>query len=109
MPKLHVRRSFSSWSSCVGAAQGLHQARRLAEEMMTPAHAGRTDLEECLDYLAIHWQEDLDVPPGDLSPTWEPLVFEEETAWRARSGQCLTHHRGSATQHPRASRSSGRI
>src|SRR3972149_7614241 len=58
------------------------------EEMMTLLMEDcRKDLEECLDYLAEYWQEDLDVPPEDSTVRLEeggPDVFEEETAWRGR-------------------------
>ncbi len=47
----------------------------------------RKDLDECLDYLAEDWQEDLDVGPEEVAARIEdvaPEVFEEETAWRSR-------------------------
>ena len=57
----------------------------------------RKDLEECLDYLAEYWQEDLDVPPEDVAARLEdvaPDVFEDETAWRSRlEEEYLTYHR----------------
>ena len=57
----------------------------------------RKDLEECLDYLAEYWQEDLDVPPEDATARLEdvaPDVFEEEMAWRSRlEEEYLTYHR----------------
>jgi hypothetical protein len=57
----------------------------------------RKDMEECLDYLAEYWQEDLDVPPEDVAARLEdvaPDVFEDETAWRSRlEEEYLTYHR----------------
>jgi hypothetical protein len=57
----------------------------------------RKDLEECLDYLADYWQEDLDIPPEEINERLEdvaPDVFEEESAWRARlEEEYLTYHR----------------
>ncbi len=57
----------------------------------------RKDLEECLDYLADYWQEDLDIAPEEMTARLEevaPDVFEEETAWRARlEEEYLTYHR----------------
>src|SRR6266508_3557359 len=41
----------------------------------------RKDLEESLDYLADYWQEDLDIPPEEMTSRLEevaPDVFEEE-------------------------------
>jgi hypothetical protein len=57
----------------------------------------RKDLEECLDYLADYWQEDLDISPEEMNERLEdiaPDVFEEETSWRARlEEEYLTYHR----------------
>jgi hypothetical protein len=57
----------------------------------------RKDLEECLDYLADYWQEDLDIPPEEIAARLEdiaPDVFEEETAWRSRlEEEYLNYHR----------------
>ena len=57
----------------------------------------RKDLEECLDYIADYWQEDLDVPPEDVGSRLEevaPEVFEEEMNWRGRlEEEYLTYHR----------------
>jgi hypothetical protein len=57
----------------------------------------RKDLEECLDYLAEFWQEDLDLPPEETEARLEdvaPDVFEEETSWRARlEEEYLGYHR----------------
>ncbi len=57
----------------------------------------RKDLEECLDYLADYWQEDLDIEPEETGSRLEevaPDVFEEETSWRQRlEEEYLTYHR----------------
>jgi hypothetical protein len=57
----------------------------------------RKDLEDCLDYLADYWQEDLDISPEEMGSRLEdvaPDVFEEETSWRARlEEEYLTYHR----------------
>lgn len=57
----------------------------------------RKDLEECLDYLAEYWQEDLDLPPEEVTARLEdvaPDVFEDETSWRSRlEEEYLTYHR----------------
>lgn len=45
----------------------------------------RRELEECLDYLADYWMEDLDIDPEDVGKRLEevdPEVFAEESAWR---------------------------
>jgi len=47
----------------------------------------RKDLEDCLEYLADYWQEDLDIDPEDMERRLEevaPEVFTEEDAWRRR-------------------------
>lgn len=57
----------------------------------------RKDMEECLDYLAEFWQEDLDVPPEEATARLEdvaPDIFEDETSWRARlEEEYLSYHR----------------
>jgi len=57
----------------------------------------RKDLEDCLDYLADYWQEDLDVDPLDTDRRLEdvdPDVFAEEDAWRRRlEEEYLSYHR----------------
>jgi hypothetical protein len=57
----------------------------------------RKDLEDCLEYLADYWQEDLDIDPGDLDRRLEevaPEVFSEEDAWRRRlEEEYLNYHR----------------
>lgn len=56
----------------------------------------RKDMEECLDYLAEFWQEDLDVAPEEVTARLEdvaPDVFEDETSWRARlEEEYLSYH-----------------
>ncbi len=45
----------------------------------------RRQLEECLDYLADYWREDLDLDPQDMDKRLEevdPELFQEEDAWR---------------------------
>ena len=47
----------------------------------------RKDLEDCLEYMADYWQEDLDVDPEDVDGRLEdvaPEVFAEEDGWRRR-------------------------
>ena len=57
----------------------------------------RKDLEECLDYLADYWQEELEVDPDAEDSRLEkvaPDVFAEEDAWRARlEEEFLSYHR----------------
>jgi len=57
----------------------------------------RKDLEECLDYLAEFWQEDLDVEPENSDARLEevaPEIFDEESQWRARlEEEYLSYHR----------------
>ncbi len=57
----------------------------------------RKDLEECLDYLAEYWQEDLEVEFENAEARLEdvaPDVFEEESSWRARlEEEYLSYHR----------------
>lgn len=65
----------------------------------------RKDLEECLDYLAEYWQEDLDVAPDEVSSRLEeiaPDVFEEEMEWRTKlEEEYLTYHRWFREHHLR--------
>ena len=73
-----------------------HQVDR--ESMMTMLmNDCRRDLEDCLDYLADHWQEDLDIDPADADRRLEevaPDVFEEEDTWRRRlEEEYLSYHR----------------
>jgi hypothetical protein len=57
----------------------------------------RKDLEDCLDYLADYWQEDLDIAPEDAGGGLEgvaPGVFAEEDAWRCHlEEEYLSYHR----------------
>jgi hypothetical protein len=85
---------------CENCARQLHlRARRVDREgMMTMLiNDCRRDLEECLDYLADYWQEDLDVDQVDDGQRLEdvdPEVFEEEDAWRRRlEEEYLSYHR----------------
>lgn len=65
----------------------------------------RKDLEECLDYVAEFWQEDLDVPPEDAEKSLEefaPKAFEEERVSRVRlEEEYLTYHRWFREHHVR--------
>jgi len=85
---------------CAACARELRlRARPVDQEgMMTLLMEDcRKDLEECLDYIADYWQEDLDVPPEDIGSRLEdvaPEVFEEETSWRGRlEEEYLSYHR----------------
>ncbi len=57
----------------------------------------RKDLEDCLDYLADYWQEDLDVTPDQVNGRLEevaPDVFAREDAWRRHlEEEYLSYHR----------------
>lgn len=57
----------------------------------------RKDLEDCLDYLADYWQEDLDIDPNDTTARLEevdPEIFAEEDSWRRKlEEEYLTLHR----------------
>ncbi len=57
----------------------------------------RKDLEDCLDYLADYWQEDLDIDPSDTSSRLEdiePDIFAEEDTWRKKlEEEYLSYHR----------------
>ncbi|HEX5939525.1 MAG TPA: hypothetical protein VFZ12_04130 [Dehalococcoidia bacterium] len=47
----------------------------------------RRDLEECLDYMAEYWREDLDIDPADMDRRFEavaPDAFAREDSWRRR-------------------------
>ena len=65
----------------------------------------RKDLEDCLDYLADYWQEDLDVDPADTEARLEdvePDIFAEEDAWRGKlEEEYLTYHRWFREQNKR--------
>jgi len=65
------------------------RARRVDEEglMVMILQECRRELEECLDYLADYWMEDLDIDPEEMDKRLEetaPDVFAEEDAARAR-------------------------
>jgi len=57
----------------------------------------RKDLEDCLDYLADYWQEDLDIDPSQADARLEdvePDIFAEEDAWRRQlEEEYLSYHR----------------
>lgn len=65
----------------------------------------RKDLEDCLDYLADYWQEDLDLDPNDAASRLEdvdPEVFQEEDEWRRKlEEEYLTYHRWFRENHRR--------
>lgn len=75
---------------CEACAKELRlRARKVDEETMMGMILNdcRRELDECLDYLADYWQEDLDVPPEDTGKRLEdvaPDVFAEETNRRER-------------------------
>ncbi len=56
----------------------------------------RKDLEDCLDYLAEYWQEDLDIDPdecGQRLENVEPTIFAEEDQWRRKlEEEYLSYH-----------------
>jgi len=65
------------------------RARHIDQEGMMTLLIGdcRKDLEDCLEYLADYWQEDLDIDPESMDRRLEevaPEVFAEEDAWRRR-------------------------
>ena len=57
----------------------------------------RKDLDECLDYLAEFWQEDLDIAPENTEKRleeYDPAAFsEEDDARRRLEEEYLTYHR----------------
>ncbi len=57
----------------------------------------RKDLEDCLDYLADYWQEDLDIDPAETEARLEqvdPAIFAEEDEWRRKlEEEYLSYHR----------------
>ena len=75
------------------------RARRVDQEtlMAMLLNDCRKDLEECLDYLAEYWQEDLDVPPDEIDKRLEefdPETFgEEDEARRRLEEEYLNYHR----------------
>lgn len=83
------------------------RARKVDEEgmMQMVISECRRELEECLDYLADYWMEDLDIDPDDMDRRLEeiaPEVFEEEDAVRRRlEEEYLTLHRWFREHHKR--------
>jgi len=84
---------------CRGCATELNlRARRVDQpEMMSILMTDcRKDLEECLEYVAEYWQEDLNVPAADIDKTFEEYDAEacaEENASRKRlEEEYLTYH-----------------
>ncbi|HEY7270889.1 MAG TPA: hypothetical protein VH951_13775 [Dehalococcoidia bacterium] len=85
---------------CEGCARELKlRARSVDQEgMMTLLmNDCRKDLEECLDYLAEYWQEDLEVDPEEADARLEdvaPDIYEEESTWRSKlEEEYLSYHR----------------
>ncbi len=75
---------------CEDCARALRlRGRRVDQEgvmsvLMTEC---RRELEDCIDYLADLWREELDIDPDDLDLRFEdadPEAFAEETKWRRR-------------------------
>jgi hypothetical protein len=75
---------------CENCARELRlRARAVDEETMMGMILSecRRELDECLDYLADYWQEDLDIAPEDMDRRLEevdPAVFEEENKRREK-------------------------
>jgi hypothetical protein len=93
---------------CAGCAAELGlRARRVDQQtlMTMLLNDCRKDLEECLDYLAEYWQEDLDVPPEDAEKRldeYDADVFaEEDEARRRLEEEYLTYHRWFREHHLR--------
>ncbi len=85
---------------CEGCARELRlRANAVDQEAMMTLLINdcRKDLEDCLDYLADYWQEDLDVDPTDADKRLEELepdIYAEEDAWRKKlEEEYLTYHR----------------
>lgn len=85
---------------CESCARDLRlRARKVDEETMMGMvlNECRRELDECLDYLADYWQEDLDIGPDEMDKRLEeidPDVFEEENGRRAKlEDEYLTLHR----------------
>jgi len=85
---------------CEDCAKWLRlRGRRVDQEgMMTVLiNECRRELEDCLDYLADFWREDLDIDPEDMDITFEEAdaeAFAEEMSWRRRlEEEYLTLHR----------------
>ncbi len=75
---------------CAGCARQMGlRARQVSQEtmMVMLLNDCRKDLEECLDYLAEYWQEDLNVPAEDTEVRLEEFdreAFDEEDEARRR-------------------------
>ncbi|MDP3768281.1 MAG: hypothetical protein Q8S13_09715, partial [Dehalococcoidia bacterium] len=85
---------------CSGCARELQvRARSVNQQQLMDMLLNdcRKDLEECLDYLAEYWQEDLDVPPDESNKRldeYDPEAFAEENEARRRlEEEYLTYHR----------------
>lgn len=85
---------------CEGCARELGlRARRVDQETVMGMLLDdcRKDLEECLEYLAEYWQEDLEVPPEEADKRleeYDPEVFAEEDEGRRRlEEEYLSYHR----------------
>lgn len=85
---------------CEDCARQLRlRARKVDEEgmMVIIMDECRRELEDCLDYLADYWMEDLDIDPEDMDKRLEevdPEVFREEDAVRRRlEEEYLSLHR----------------
>ena len=85
---------------CEQCARDLRlRARKVDEEgmMVMILQECRRELEECLDYLADYWMEDLDIDPDDMDKRLDeiaPDVFNDEDAARRRlEEEYLSLHR----------------
>jgi len=85
---------------CAKCARELHlRARTVDQEslMVLLLTDCRKDLDECLDYLAEYWQEDLEVPPDESDKRLEEFdaeaFGEEDEARRRLEDEYLTYHR----------------
>lgn len=85
---------------CEGCALELHLRARKVDQpelMAMVLNDCRKELEECLDYLAEYWQEDLNVPaeaPETRLEDYDLSAFEEEKSARERlEEEYLTYHR----------------
>ena len=85
---------------CEGCARDLRLRANAVdrEGMMTLLlNDCRKDLEDCLDYLADYWQEDLDIDPADAMARLEdvePDIFKEEDEWRQKlEEEYMSYHR----------------
>ncbi|GBD14296.1 hypothetical protein HRbin25_00168 [bacterium HR25] len=73
---------------CEGCARAVRLRGRRVNElgMMTALlEECRRQLEECVEYLADYWREDLDLDPEEMDKRLEevdPELFQEEDAWR---------------------------